>query len=188
MKTFSRIVMACLLYCVLAAAAPVMAAAPSFEDAFSPDDGATQLVVKTIDEAKKSVHLAAYSFTSYPVAQALVRAHERGVDVAVVMDESNRHQRYSALPYLEKAGVPARTNNHYVIMHNKFIVIDGSTLELGSFNFTKAAEEKNAENILVIKNVPAIAADYDKQWQRIWEEGAHPLASGSHRRGYGNYN
>lgn len=176
------------LFCLFASGSPAFASSPSFEDAFSPDDGATRLVIKTIDGAQKSVHVAAYSFTSYPIAQALVKAYARGVDVEVVMDESNRHQKYSALGFLEKSGVPTRTNNHYAIMHNKFIIIDASTLELGSFNFTKAAEEKNAENILVIKNVPDIAADYDRQWQRIWNEGAHPLAEEPrHRRYAGNY-
>jgi phosphatidylserine/phosphatidylglycerophosphate/cardiolipin synthase-like enzyme len=164
-----------ILLCLLMSAQPAYAV-PTFQDAFSPDRGATDLVIKTIGEAKKSIRVAAYAFTSYPIAEALVAAHARNVDVEVVMDESNRSHAYSVLSYLTRAGVPTRTNDHYAIMHNKFIIIDGSTLELGSFNFTKAAEEKNAENILVIKDVPQIAADYTKQWQRIWDEGAHPIS------------
>ncbi len=148
----------------------------------------TSLVIRTIGEAHKDIRVAAYSFTSYPIADSLIKASQRGIDVKIVMDESNRYQPYSALRFLEKSGVPTRTNNHYAIMHNKFIIIDGSTLELGSFNFTKAAEEKNAENILVIRNVPGIASDYNRQWQRIWNEGAHPLSKSMHERTYSRIN
>lgn len=86
--------------------------------------------------------------------------------------KSNLDEKHpSAIPYLAKYGVPVRINSKYGIMHNKFLIIDGSTVETGSFNFTKAAEIKNAENLLVIRNAPTIAAKYAKQWQRLWDEG-----------------
>ena len=56
-------------------------------------------------------------------------------------------------------------------MHNKFMVIDNQVLELGSFNYTKAAEEKNAENVLVIHDDPQIVQDYAAQWRKLWQEG-----------------
>jgi phosphatidylserine/phosphatidylglycerophosphate/cardiolipin synthase-like enzyme len=162
------------LLCVLSAA-PTAGAEPYIRDAFSPRQGATDLVIDTIREARKTIRVAAYSFTSMPIAQALVEAHARGVDVRVVLDESNRHHYYSAMKFLQAGHVPARTNNHYGIMHDKFMVIDGATLELGSFNYTKAAEISNAENVLVIKEAPGIVKDYVRQWEKLWEEGAHPL-------------
>ena len=152
----------------LLAVAPANAQSPMMEDAFSPAQGATALVIKTIGTAKKSIHVAAYSFTSRPIAAALVAAHDKGVDVEVVLDKSQRRGRYTLVPYLRAHNIPTRINSRYAIMHDKTMIIDGVTLELGSFNYTKAAEEKNAENVLVIHGSKKIVMDYDKQWRMLW--------------------
>jgi len=149
---------------------PLSAAGQEVQDAFSPHQGATQLVVATIAEAKQTVRVAAYSFTSLPIGDALIAATGRGVDVKVVLDRKQNGRR-SLLDYLRESGVPTRINGHYAIMHNKFMIIDGRVLELGSFNYTKAAEEKNAENVLVIRDQPRVIADYSRQWEKLWEEG-----------------
>ena len=65
----------------------------TIQDAFSPHQGATTLIVRTISEARKSIWVAAYSFTSHPIAEALVDAHNKGIDVQVVMDKSQRRGR-----------------------------------------------------------------------------------------------
>src|ERR1700722_12866484 len=126
----------------IAALSILLLAPPCFscpvEVAFSPDRGATELVVKTIVEARQSVRVAAYSFTSKPIAQALLDAKKRGIDVRVVVDKSNATARYTAATFLANQGVPVRVDYRYAIMHDKFIVMDGETLETGSFNFTKS--------------------------------------------------
>jgi len=155
----------CLLYC---SAAVAKESDVTFENAFSPHQGASALVIKTIGEAHESIHVAAYSFTSDPIADALVDAHERGVDVDVVMDKSQSQGRETR--YLKSHGVPTRINYDYSIMHDKFMVIDGKTLELGSFNYTRAAENNNAENVLVVHGAENVVKDYNKQWQKLWEE------------------
>lgn len=142
----------------------------ALQDAFSPRQGGTELVVKTITEAKKSIRVAAYSFTSAPIAEALLNAKKRGIDVKVVLDKSNSTARYSSLTFLRNQGVPVRVNYKYAIMHNKFIIVDDNTVQLGSFNYTTAAEERNAENVLVIKDSGKVAEDYVKQWQKLWDE------------------
>jgi phosphatidylserine/phosphatidylglycerophosphate/cardiolipin synthase-like enzyme len=144
----------------------------TFDVAFSPRQGATNLVVKTIGEAKESLHLAAYSFTSQPIADALVADHDRGVDVEVVLDKSQRGGKMAE--YVEAHGIPTRINDKYAIMHDKFMVIDRSTVELGSFNFTAAAEKSNAENVLVIHGSAKEAKDYETQWQKLWAEAKPP--------------
>ena len=62
-----------------------------------------------------------------------------------------------------------RIDYHYAIMHDKFIVVDDDEVETGSFNFTGAAERRNAENALVLHD-PEIAGQYEREWQRLWEE------------------
>lgn len=71
---------------------------------------------------------------------------------------------------LEDAGIPVRLDHYYAIHHHKFMVIDGVTLETGSFNCTTAAIKHNAENALVLWNVPQIAEVYAREWERLWEE------------------
>lgn len=150
---------------------PAYANIQRLEDAFSPNQGATALVIKTIGTAKKSIHVAAYSFTSRPIADALVAAHDKGVDVEVVLDKSQRRGRNTLVPFLREHHIPTRINSHYAIMHDKTMIIDGETLELGSFNYTNAAEEKNAENVLVIHDNKKIIQDYERQWQILWNQG-----------------
>lgn len=140
------------------------------ESAFSPRQGATKLVIKTVGEAKESLCMAAYSFTSQPIADALVAAHKRGVALSVVLDKSQRTQKRSLYNFLEENDVPTRINDHYAIMHNKFMVIDNKILQLGSFNYTAAAEKRNAENVLVIKHNKRVVASYAAQCKKLWEE------------------
>jgi phosphatidylserine/phosphatidylglycerophosphate/cardiolipin synthase-like enzyme len=54
-------------------------------------------------------------------------------------------------------------------MHDKFLIVDGQTLETGSFNFTAAAEARNAENVLVLHDA-ALAQQFEQQWERLWNE------------------
>ncbi len=157
-----------LIVCLFAAS-PALAV-PSFQQAFSPRHGATELIIKTIGSAKKSIRVAAYSFTSAPIAKALLEAHKKGIDIQVVLDKSQRTAKYSSYTFFKNQEIPVRINSEYAIMHNKFMIIDGSTLQLGSFNYSKAAEEKNAENVLVISDAGILAQKYTDQWQKLWNE------------------
>uniref|UniRef100_UPI0039F6B5AD phospholipase D family nuclease n=1 Tax=Sulfuriferula sp. GW6 TaxID=3345112 RepID=UPI0039F6B5AD len=139
------------------------------EVAFSPRAGATELVVKAISSAKKSILVAAYSFTSKPIAQALVAAHKRGVDVQVIVDKSQKSERYTSASFLANMGVPTRVDSKHKIMHDKFLVVDGQHVETGSFNFTSSAEQGNAENALVEWNNPKLAAIYAANWREHWD-------------------
>ena len=151
---------------------PVAALAqPTTEEAFSPHQGATALIVRTIGEAQTSVRVAAYSFTSLPIADALVQAHQHGIDVEVVLDKSQSKGRHKLVDFLEANNIPTRINAHYAIMRNKFMIIDDKVLELGSFNYTKSAENKNAENVLVLRNDPDAISNYRQQWEKLWNEG-----------------
>jgi phosphatidylserine/phosphatidylglycerophosphate/cardiolipin synthase-like enzyme len=123
---------------------------------FSPNGGATEAVVRAVHAAKTRVLMQAYSFTSAPIAQALVDAHKRGVTVLAVLDKSNETEKYSAATFLVNAGIQTRIDDQHAIAHNKVMVIDSATILTGSFNFTKAAEEKNAENLLVITEAPEL--------------------------------
>ncbi len=145
-------------------------AATNFEVAFSPRMGARDLIITTIHNAKKSIYIAAYSFTSTAIEEALYNAYKRGIDVKIVLDKKRTTERGSVFLSLQNKKIPVRANNRYAIMHNKFMVIDENTIQLGSFNYTKAAEKSNAENVLVIYNNKNLANKYLAEWQKLWNE------------------
>jgi phosphatidylserine/phosphatidylglycerophosphate/cardiolipin synthase-like enzyme len=131
---------------------------------FSPKGGCTEAVVENLDKATNTVLVQAYSFTSSPIAKALVDAERRGVVVQVILDKSNRTEKYSSADFIQRAGIPTFIEAKHAIAHSKIMVIDSRTILTGSFNFTKAAENNNAENLLVIQDV-ALAAKYTANWQ-----------------------
>lgn len=131
---------------------------------FSPRGGCTEAVVEALGKAKSSVLVQAYSFTSAPIAEALVAAHRRGVNVQVILDKSQRTEKYSSATFIYNNGIPCLIDDQHAIAHNKVMVIDGRTVLTGSFNFTKAAEEENAENLLVIQDED-LAARYGRNWE-----------------------
>jgi phosphatidylserine/phosphatidylglycerophosphate/cardiolipin synthase-like enzyme len=131
---------------------------------FSPQGGCTEAIVAALDAAKNSILVQAYSFTSAPISKALVNAHQRGVKIAVILDQSHRTGEYSAADFVQHAGIPTYIDAEHAIAHNKIIVIDDQTVITGSFNFTKQAEERNAENLLVIHS-REIASKYTENWK-----------------------
>jgi phosphatidylserine/phosphatidylglycerophosphate/cardiolipin synthase-like enzyme len=133
---------------------------------FSPHGGCTEAVVRELDAAKETVLVQAYSFTSTPIAKALIEAHRRGVKITVILDKSNRKDNYSAADFVAHADIPCYIDAQHSIAHNKVILIDGRTIITGSFNFTKAAETSNAENLLVIHNHPQLFAAYETNFKK----------------------
>jgi len=131
---------------------------------FSPNGGCTEAIVEALGQARTTVKVQAYSFTSAPIAKALVDAHKRGVRVEVLLDKSQRTEKYSSADFLAHAGIPTRIDAQHRIAHNKVMVIDGAVVITGSLNFTKGAEHDNAENLLVIRS-QALAAQYTRNWE-----------------------
>ena len=137
---------------------------PPVEVYFSPHNGATAAIVREIDRARSEIRVQAYSFTSAPIAQALLKAHTRGIRVEVILDKSQRTGKYSSSTFLMNARIPTYIDAEHAIAHNKIILIDRSVVITGSFNFTRAAEEKNAENLLIIRSAELVKPYLDN-WQ-----------------------
>jgi phosphatidylserine/phosphatidylglycerophosphate/cardiolipin synthase-like enzyme len=136
---------------------------------FSPKGGANAAAVALIGTAQNRVLVAGYSFTSITVADALRDAHLRGVNVHVVLDKSNLTAKYSRATQLYESGVDVVTDSKYSIMHHKFIVADNS-VAFGSMNFTKAGDERNAENFNVFEDAPPLATIYASEFETLYVE------------------
>jgi len=127
---------------------------------FSPRGGAAAAVVRELASAKSEVLLQAYSFTNKQIAKALVEAKKRGVRVEAIVDRNNAEEKYTEADFLQHSGVPTYIDGAHNIAHNKIIIIDRETVITGSFNFTKAAEEENSENLLVLRGNRKLADSY----------------------------
>jgi phosphatidylserine/phosphatidylglycerophosphate/cardiolipin synthase-like enzyme len=131
----------------------------------TPSGGCTDAIVKEINNAKSEILVQAYSFTSAPIAKALVQAHKRGVKVEAILDKSQRSEKYSSATFLANSNIPTFIDAAQAIAHNKIVIIDQSTVITGSLNFTRAGEERNAEHLLIIKS-KELAEIYMDNWKK----------------------
>jgi phosphatidylserine/phosphatidylglycerophosphate/cardiolipin synthase-like enzyme len=111
--------------------------APPTQVYFSPNGGCTEAIVKEITNAKSEILVQAYSFTSAPIAKALVDAHKRGVKVEAILDKSQRSEKYTSATFLADSRIPTFIDARHAIAHNKIMIIDQETVITGSFNFTE---------------------------------------------------
>ena len=132
---------------------------------FTPGQLCLPIIQQALAKAKKTIHLQAYSFTQPLIAQDLVKAAQRGVDITVILDKSQRTARSGQFNLLKGTSIKVFFDDKPAIAHNKIIIVDGKTLITGSYNFTQAAEKKNAENLLLIHS-PKLAESYKQNFQK----------------------
>ena len=134
---------------------------------FSPGGQCTQFVEQAIAAAQRSILVQAYSFTSQTIAEALIAAHERGITVKILVDRSQLTARGSKVKLMVEKGIPLSIDVVPGIAHNKVMIIDNAYVLTGSFNWTHAAEYRNAENLLFIRD-----ENTSKVYRDQWEERA----------------
>lgn len=132
---------------------------------FTPPRGCGELIARQIHQAKESIFLQAYGFTSIKIIQQLIAAHQRGVKVYILLDKSNLTDAYSKMRLAQEAGLAIYVDRTSGIAHNKVIVIDKKQVITGSFNFTDSADKYNAENVLLVNN-PDLAKKYLDNWYK----------------------
>ena len=137
---------------------------------FTPPANAAAAIVQAIDASQKEVLVQAYGFTHNAIAQALVRAHTRGVVVRVLLDQKSQTSNRYVIDVLTQAQIELRQDGKHAIAHNKVMIIDQNIVITGSFNFTNSAATRNAENFLVLKSAD-LADKYRTQWQTHWAHG-----------------
>jgi phospholipase D len=143
-----------------------LAANTHYDVCFTPGEDCTTEIIEQIQSAKQSIYVQAYSFTSAPIALALIDAqNNKKVDVNVILDKSQIKDAYSMEKNLIANHVPLWIDYRPAIAHNKIIIIDEKIVITGSFNFTKSAQERNAENVLIIHDA-GVAKLYFDNWNK----------------------
>lgn len=168
MTTFRSLALAALLHL------PALAfAAPGIDVGFSPEGSARALVLQTIGNATRSIQMLAYAFQAPDIVQALVDAKRRGVEVRIVVDAKRNRGKASraAMDAVTRHAIALRTNDRFHLHHDKVIIVDGHTVQTGSFNFAPSAETANSENVVVMREMPEVARQYLAHWQSRWDLG-----------------
>ncbi|HTH94347.1 MAG TPA: phospholipase D family protein [Rhodocyclaceae bacterium] len=171
MRKFLGLFALCCLSLCSVAHATALPAMGEIEALFSPWDDVEGHLIGAIDQAQHNIHVQAYLLTSRNIADALLRARERGVHVEVLADAAMvRNGESSRIPMLAAAGIPVWLETRYANAHNKIMLIDVEGLHpvviTGSYNYTWSAQARNAENILILRDNPALATRYLNNWQR----------------------
>ena len=128
-----------------------------------------ELLLDLISRANKSIHVMVYSFTLDDLADALIAAHSRSVDVKVIVERDNAYARGSEVNKLLKAGIKVALDANPYLMHHKVMIIDGKIVVTGSYNWSWSAENRNDENVIVIID-EEVAMSYEEEFDRLWAE------------------
>lgn len=126
-------------------------------------------LIRLINLSKRSVYVAAFSLTSEEIFSALLDAHERGVEVNIIMEKRMMNSKSSKFKILQDYGINIIFDSNPGSMHHKFIVIDEEIVQFGSMNYSENAIKRNNENILIIYN-SAIARAFIGEFERLWKK------------------
>ncbi len=137
---------------------------------FSPADHFKDKLISLINSSTSKIYFMIYAFTDQDVADALIDAKNRGVEIKGVFDEDFNYSQYSKYDYLKTAGVDVKLDGGSFLLHDKVMIFDNKRVVTGSYNFTISANSENAENSLVINN-EKIYKLYEEEFNKIYSEG-----------------
>ena len=134
-----------------------------------PDEDCAGKLIELIDSGEKSVHVMIYSLTKQEIADSLVRAHNRGLDVRVVMDKGQASGNFSKDEFLTASGIRVRLFDPtgYGVMHHKISVVDSTRFSTGSFNYSENASSRNSENLVIVTDV-LLALELENEFEELW--------------------
>lgn len=146
-------------------------AGSAVEVAFAPTDNVESRMVAALNSAQTSIGVAMFTFTSAPLAQALIAAHSRGVAVEVLLETASAASQFSQRDPLCAAGVTVRVEDWQPKLHDKYAVIDAGTASdpqiiTGSTNWTSSAVSANDENMLIVHSA-AVAGAFASDFARL---------------------
>ena len=138
-----------------------------YENYFCPDDSCQEKVLEELEKAEENIYFMTFSFTDNKISRLLVDKKKANLDIKGVFESSRFNMQYEQYRYLQDNNIKLAPDNKPVTMHHKVFIIDNRTVITGSYNPTQAANEKNDENILIIKD-KAIAEKFLQEFNRLF--------------------
>lgn len=137
---------------------------------FSPQDKIIDnKIIPIIKKAKKSIYIPIFFITHKGIKDALISAHKRGIEIKIINDATNAHSRYTIHKQLRESGIKVKTENYAGKMHMKAMFVDDRISIIGSMNFTKSANNKNDENVLIIYD-EEIGKYFKRTFMHVWNK------------------
>jgi len=136
---------------------------------FSPGDDCPARITRLFGDARAKADVCVFTITDDRVADALIKAHARGVQLRVITDNDKAHDLGSDIERIEAAGVAVRIDRTPFHMHHKFAIFDNKRLLNGSYNWTRGAARDNVENLIVTDDV-GLVDQFSKYFERLWTE------------------
>jgi len=134
---------------------------------FSLYDDPEAVIIKNIAAAEEFISIAMYTFTDIEIAQAILKAKDRGIDIKIYLDRSQVKAKYSRSRYFIQNGIEVRISSNNYIVHNKFAIIDGKIVITVSYKWTFSANNRNDENLIVIDD-PELIEIFQNQFVNLW--------------------
>jgi phosphatidylserine/phosphatidylglycerophosphate/cardiolipin synthase-like enzyme len=124
-----------------------------------------------MESTTSTLDLAIREITSLDLAQALVKAKQRGVKVRVIADSKQANMKTSKITYLIQQGIPVKVlgGKEKGVMNHRFAILDGKRVLTGSFDWSEASLKWHYENMLILHESEGVAA-YQKEFDRLWRE------------------
>ena len=136
---------------------------------FSHFDDIRKKVIGAIEEAHSALDIAVFTISENNIANSISDAHKRGIKVRIITDDDKINDVGSDIFKLKSRGLNIKIDENNSLMHHKFMVIDGTRVLNGSYNWTRTASEVNNENI-VITNNPTIVKSFSQEFDRLWDQ------------------
>ena len=141
------------------------------ETIFSPEGSIKESLLKEVDSTTSTLELAIHEITSFDLAQAIVKAKQRGVKVRIMADSKQAKAKSSRITFLIKQGIPVKVlgGKEKGVMNHRFTILDGKKVLTGSFDWSETSEKWNYENVLIIGDSEVVAS-YQREFDRLWRE------------------
>ncbi|MEO7992171.1 MAG: phospholipase D-like domain-containing protein [Chryseolinea sp.] len=139
---------------------------------FSPGEACRSAIVQQLNEARKQLKICVFTISDDAITEAILRAHKRGVGMMVLTDNDKALDLGSDIQQISKAGIAVKMDRTTDHMHHKFMVVDGTTVLTGSYNWTRSAARYNHENIIITKEegmVKSFLIEFEKLWSQMAE-------------------
>lgn len=146
-------------------------AVAEIETLFSPGVSIKEGILKEMESTTSTLDLAIHEMTSLDLAQALVKAKQRGIKVRVIADSKQANIRTSRITYLihQRILVKVLGGKEKGVMNHRFVIMDGKRVLTCSFDWSEASLKWNYENMLMIQESEVVSA-YQKEFEKLWRE------------------
>ncbi|NQT39451.1 MAG: hypothetical protein HQ581_18285 [Planctomycetes bacterium] len=139
------------------------------EALFGPGDACPQRIVHLLGRATRKIDICVFTITDDRIADAIAEAHRNDVAVRIISDNDKAEDRGSDIDRLRRRGIAVRVDRSEYHMHHKFALFDDDTLLTGSYNWTRSAADRNAENFIVTHDRRLTRA-FSQAFERLWDE------------------